>query len=88
MPFKTRRQKETAAARRFTFADSGSVQYSASDKSAVETKTKPERVVQQEPKRTTGGIENLDYVRRDLLKILFAASLIIGAQILLRLTLS
>lgn len=82
MPFKTRRHKLAAAARRFTFSDSGLVSYQV----AGEAKEQPQKILEERPQtaKTSGRqIENLNYVGADLLKILLLASLIIASQIAL-----
>lgn len=91
MPFKTKRQKLAAAARRFTFSDSGLVSYSQKSSAyqvAEEVKVQPEKLREEKlaAVKTSGGeIENLSYVRADLVKILILASLVVGAQIALSL---
>ncbi|MBI3283154.1 hypothetical protein HYZ70_03720 [Candidatus Curtissbacteria bacterium] len=82
MPFKTRRQKLAAAARRFTFSQSGLVSYEVSSGKKEEPKTAHE----EQPgsfRSPAREIENLSYVRTDFLRILLLATLIIAAQILL-----
>lgn len=86
MPFKTRRQKQSAAQRRFSYSDSGAVIYSTD----IEKTNKSEAKVETKPNKnpTVDTIENLSYVGRDLLRIVSVAFLIIAAQLILRLTLS
>lgn len=84
MPFKIKRQKLAAAARRFTFSDSGLVSYQVEE----EAKEQPEKLREEKlaAVKTSGGeIENLSYVRADLVKILILASLVVGVQIALSL---
>jgi len=77
MPFKTRRQKIGAMKRRFSFSTEGVVNYQTD----------------QEVEKDTGHQSNLktkkietkyDYVRNDLLKIIFLAFGIILIQIILK----
>lgn len=87
MPFKTKRQKLAAAQRRFSYSDSGSVTYDEqriSGSSRVESRpTSENKPVQAKTKVLE--IENLGYVRADLVKILITASIIISSQIALSL---
>ena len=79
MPFKTRKQKEAAASRRF-LQSTLSISYDGNSpaleyhESSIATK-----------KKDTFTIEKLDYVERDIIKILLLASIISGAQIVLAL---
>ena len=86
MPFKTKRQKLAAAQRRFTFSQSGSVIYKADDTfnpsdSAEQSSAKGVQ------KAHVAQVENLVYIKRDLLRILAIASFIIIAQLAISLTL-
>jgi len=83
MPFKTRRQKLAAASRRFTFTDSGPAIY----RGRSETTRVAEEVEKSGRENRPKEIEDLSYLRSDIIKIFLAASLIIGAQVALRLTL-
>jgi len=81
MPFKTRRQKEAASARRFNFTQSGHVTYGTDDTpraAKTEVKTK-----EAKPQTTQIAVENLSYVGSDLVKIIILAALIIFAQLVL-----
>ena len=89
MPFKTRRQKESAQKRRYTLGREISVSYrgtaevrSASAKSDLSNK-EAETSSRSFGKRIT----ETTYTGHDLLKIITLAGLIILAQALLRLTL-
>ena len=81
MPFKTRKHKIAAAQRNYTFAQTkvslGSLQ---SDDEASQMEL--EKVKQKVEKTNGRSIEDLSYIRRDLLKILVMASFIIAVQIL------
>lgn len=82
MPFKTRKQKLAARERRFTFSDSGVVSWQVKG----DDNLKMERVEESKNgkmKFSFGELENLDYVRNDLLKILALAAVIIVAQVAL-----
>lgn len=78
MPFKTKKKKLKAAGRRFAF-DEGVVRIIDEGKKMIEVEVK---------KEPQAGVENLSYIRGDLLKIIAISVFIGGAQILLRLTLS
>lgn len=87
MPFKTKRQKLSAAERRFTFSENGAVVYKSSSKQAVAEKDN--QSFHKSKKSTTSSealIEDLGYVGPDLLKIGAFAFLIIALQFLLHLT--
>ncbi len=79
MPFKTKRQKLSAPSRRYTFS-SGKVSIEGSVKAF---ETTPYR-------KSEDSLDKKDklFLRKDLLKIIVLSSLLVGAQILLRLTLS
>ena len=79
MPFKTRQQKISAEARRFSFALT-QIKFPI-QKSAESEGGKNDFAVRK-------NIANLDYVRGDLFKILVIASAVIIVQIGLALTLS
>lgn len=94
MPFKTKRQKLAAAQRRFTFTDGGLVTYKESSSSKVEAKSiseeqgatvKTKGLEKRELISRSLEIENLGYVRAELVKILILASIIISSQIALSL---
>lgn len=81
MPFKTRRQKESAIGRRVNFIEGGLVTY----------RKAPARVKGSNEKHYTNpGVsglraeESYDYVRAELIKILILAIIIIGFQIALK----
>lgn len=82
MPFKTRKQKESAAARRFTFSD-GRISISN-----IEDQNMPSGKIHRQ--ESVSGLEKEDnlYLKKDLLKIVILSLLLIGAQVALRLTLS
>jgi len=82
MPFKTRRQKQSAAARRFTFDNTGAVSYGGS----FEVKVVKSKHAENVSKKANNDSEVFDvsYIRKDLLKIVIFAFFIIGAQLLLR----
>lgn len=80
MPFKTRKQKEAAAGRRYLESDSVSINYSLADSVVGKVDTQRQRSDESQ------SVEKLTYVRTDLVKILVIASLIITAQIILALT--
>ena len=82
MPFKTKRQKLAAAQRRFTFSDSGLAKYQIAEEKKGQVQ-EAEGQTADEMKTSRVEIEDLSYVKLDLVKILLFASLIIGAQILL-----
>jgi len=89
MPFKTKRQKLAAAARRYTLSAPLPINYS-SEKNAAELNKPPQRDVgNNKPdnlsnKQSTGAIEeNYKYVKVDLIKIAVIASLIITSQIII-----
>ena len=79
MPFKTRRQKE-AASKRFQQSNAVSISYYHGDIQPQERKSNVSEVKKEEE-----TIEKLDYVGRDIVKILLVASIICGSQIILAL---
>lgn len=84
MPFKSRRLKEKAQARRFEIAQTGYVRWVGEDgESKKSTKAKASREPLPDSRQ---AIENLAYVKSDLVKIVLLATLVIAAQILLALT--
>lgn len=80
MPFKTKKRKLKASSRHYVFSE-GLVKIA--DLANVSTNSEF-----QTAKRNPGSIEDLSYIRKDLLKIIIMSILILGGQILLRLTLS
>lgn len=84
MPFKTRKQKLAASQRRFTFSDSGLVSWQVG-RGARGQLEKARGLENTEAKTSFGEIENLGYVKVDLVRILVLASLLVGAQVLLSL---
>lgn len=85
MPFKTRKQKLAASQRRFTFSDSGLVSWQARRGTGGQLK-KASGLENTEEKTSFGEIENLGYVRGEIVRILVLASLLVGAQVLLSFT--
>ncbi len=82
MPFKTRKQKESAAKHRYTFIENRVI-YEVDDKREVKTDDGLKTKTAQSKK--IAETVNTD---AELIKIFLAASIIIGTQIILRLTLS
>ncbi len=82
MPFKTKRQKQAAVSRRFSFDAGGAVTYSGSQS---EVKNHP-RLIETKKVGTKNLFDGLDlsYIRKDLLKITLLAILIISSQLLLK----
>ncbi len=81
MPFKTKKQKQSAAVKRYTFSGEAiSVSYGSEKPSKEDTRGAIHEV----------SLEQRDklYLRKDLLKIVILSSIVVGAQIALRLTLS
>jgi hypothetical protein len=81
MPFKTRKHKLSAASRRITFSDSGLVSYDERPKVGVKITKDSEKTLSNK------NIEDLSYVKPAILKIVLAASIIIGLQLAMSLTL-
>lgn len=81
MPFKTRRQKISASARRFVIS---SGKYSFGDAPAKSGVDRPGRFEPQEEVKIEASY---NFVKRDLVKILMAAVIVVSVQLLLRLTL-
>lgn len=83
MPFKTKRQKARASARRFEILETGAVSYQVTDGA----NTSSLRLKEPQPVDEKRGkvIEGLPYVGGDLVKIGICASLVIALQILLSL---
>lgn len=82
MPFKTRRQKESATGRRVNFIEGGLVTYRgpvSNLKSSKEKRTANAR------ESSLGAGESYDYVRAELIKIFILAIIIIGLQLALKL---
>lgn len=89
MPFKTRKKKIKASSRSFTFAE-GTVSIVGTGKESAEAQV-PKKNVQAgmgEQISRKGGIEDLSYLRLDLVKIILLSVFIGAAQIALALTLS
>lgn len=89
MPFKTKRQKLAAAARRYTLSESLPINYN-SQKNAADLNKLPQKDVENNKsdnlsnKQSTGAIEaNYKYVKVDLIKIAVIASLIVTSQIII-----
>lgn len=85
MPFKTKRQKIAANARRFELSQSASVNYDIIT-GAVSSKSEKDSGADAKAQKGVKAIESLSYVGADLVKILLLASLIFVAQIILALT--
>lgn len=83
MPFKTKRQKISASQRRFTFEGAAEINYPSNVKAI-----KNPAIKITSTKTDSKSIENLDYVRSDIVKILSGASVIILAQLGFSLTLA
>jgi len=82
MPFKTKREKIAAAARRFTFVDTQVVDYLGKEaKVEAENKVQVAKTGSGTDRRTIES--NYGYVKRDLVKIIFLTNIIIFAQIIL-----
>lgn len=85
MPFKTRAQKEAAIARRLKFAQDLLVKYEGGsldrqqDFNWVQDGKSGDRQEHE-------IVEKLDYLAHDLLKIILAAGLVLGLQVILALT--
>lgn len=80
MPFKTKRQKQAAAQRRFVFTEGTfSLENAGSDKTK-NTISLPSVKLQS---TTSEHKEDLLFIKKDLLKTVLIASVIIGAQIVL-----
>lgn len=82
MPFKTRKQKEVAASRRF-LQSTLSISYDGNSKALEHHESS--KASKNKLHKDTFTIEKLDYVGRDIIKILLLASIISGAQIVLAL---
>ena len=80
MPFKTKRRKLKAGTRHFVFSE-GAVKIIDSGKEELKNDI-------GDKKQTALGVENLSYLRADLIKILLISAFILAAQIMLRLTLA
>ena len=85
MPFKTRKEKESATERRFAWTNEQTVSYqNVGEKNQVRTSS--EVNIRNEPKVRKRIAETV-YVRSDLIKIIIIASAIISLQAILSLTL-
>lgn len=81
MPFKTKRQKLSAAHRRYTIAENILVNYKSDQ---GESSTKKSDVLDGQPQKGVKLIEeNYSYVKLDLLKTTTIAGAIIATQLLL-----
>ena len=94
MPFKTRKQKEAAAQRRFTFSPYGTLSWGSNIGKSTDDVENVNRGEGSDLGRRKAlpiphkfEVENLSYVRLELIKIVLFASLIFTTQLLLRLTL-
>lgn len=79
MPFKTKRRKLKASKRHFVFSG-GIVQIVDPQKEMVGEEL--------DKKQTNTSVENLSYLRKDLLKIILISAFILATQVALRLTLA
>ncbi|KKQ77390.1 MAG: hypothetical protein UT00_C0013G0021 [Parcubacteria group bacterium GW2011_GWA1_38_7] len=80
MPFKTRRQKESAIGRRVNFIASGLVTY----RGAASVKSSKEKSAGDTRGGSLGTEESYGYVRVELVKIFILAIIIIGFQLALK----
>lgn len=81
MPFKTRRQKESAIGRRINFIEGGLATYRGP---IVDLKSSKEKHAPNVKERGLGTEESYDYVRAELVKIFILAIIIIGLQLALK----
>ena len=89
MPFKTRKQKETATQRRFTLGNNVLVSYrGGGEKKEIDAKIESLSSSGKSKDQVENKIVETVYIHGDLLKILFAASILVVAQITLGLTLA
>ncbi len=86
MPFKTKRQKLSAAERRFTFSEDGAVVYKGTSE-RIDASSGSISSVNLTKTPTSNSIEDISYIAGDLLKIGLCALVVIGGQVALRLTL-
>jgi hypothetical protein len=81
MPFKTRRQKESAIGRRVNFIEGGLVTYR---EAAAAVKRSKEKHAINARESSLGIEESYGYVRAELIKIFILAIIIIGFQLALK----
>lgn len=85
MPFKTRRQKLSAVQRRYTFSGQKDlqVQYATGDMQKVVAAEEGSQKNDGEKRRQIDA--DYGYVRRDFLKVIFAAAVIGAGQVFIKL---
>lgn len=81
MPFKTRRQKESAIGRRVNFIEGGLVTYR---QGAIDAKSPKGKGGTKVRESSLGVEESYSYVRTELVKIFILAIIIIGLQLALK----
>ncbi len=89
MPFKTKKRKLKAKSRRFVFGEGtvSIVDHGETINLSVPIKTISRKMEIRELVPRELGIENVSYIRKDLVKIILLSLGIAGAQLVLRLTL-
>lgn len=81
MPFKTRRQKESADRKRISFTSDGTVSYSLASQNHA--KTEPTMLAPSKQKRIG---ENYADFKQEILKITVLAAIILALQVILKIT--
>ena len=82
MPFKTRRQKESAIGRRVNFIEGGLVSYRTP---VTDIKSSHQKLASKAGESSLGAGESYSYVKTELIKIFILAIIIIGLQLALKL---